>query len=192
MTSARGSPALDSILFRVIPDKSTGIAALEAGEVHLIEQQIYRTALVQNYDRLKNDSDLKVTVDPPTGVNYLTLNLEHPILNNKFVRKALAHAIDLDGIIDGPYAGLAVGFSQRYSQLLEGYYNPDVKSYEYNIETAKEFMELAGYDYDLLEEPEIPEITQSTNYARQRVAKLHKQINSPPKRSQRPNLPRST
>lgn len=159
-----GSPALDSILFRVIPDKSTGIAALEAGEVHLIEQQIYRTSLVQNYDRLKNDSDLEVTVDPPTGVNYLTLNLEHPILNNKFVRKALAHAIDLDGIIDGPYAGLAVGFSQRYSQLLEGYYNPDVKSYEYNIETAKEFMELAGYDYDLLEEPEIPEITQSTNY----------------------------
>jgi ABC-type transport system substrate-binding protein len=159
-----GPPALDSILFRVIPDKATGIAALEAGEVHLIEQQIYRTALVQNYDRLKDDSDLTVTVDPPTGVNYLILNLEHPILNNKFVRKALAHAIDLDGIIEGPYAGLAVGFSQRYSQLLEGYYNPDLKSYEYDLDKAKEFMEMAGYDYALLEEPETPEVTQQTDY----------------------------
>ena len=159
-----GTPELDSILFRVIPDKATGIAALEAGEVHLIEQQIYRTALVQNYDRLKDDPDLEVSVDPPTGVNYLILNLEHPVLANKYVRQAMAHAIDLDGIIEGPYAGLAVGFSQRYSSLLEGYYNPDIKNYEYSIEAAKELMEKAGYSYELLEEPEPEEVTPTTDY----------------------------
>jgi ABC-type transport system substrate-binding protein len=159
-----GPPEFDSILFRVIPDKATGIAALEAGEVHLVEQQIYRTALVQNYDRLKDDPDLEVSVDPPTGVNYLILNLEHPVLNNKYVRKAMAHAIDLDGIIEGPYAGLATGFSQRYSSLLEGYYNPEITNYEYNIDTAKEFMEMAGYDYALLEEPEPEEVTPTTDY----------------------------
>jgi len=159
-----GPSELDSILFRVIPDKATGIAALEAGEVHLIEQQIYRTALVQNYDRLKDDPDIEVSVDPPTGVNYLILNLENPVLNNKYVRQALAHTIDLDGIIEGPYAGLAVGFSQRYSELLEGYYNPDIKNYEYNIETAKELMEMAGYNYELLEEPEPDVLTPTTDY----------------------------
>lgn len=160
----RGPPELDSILFRVIPDKATGIAAMEAGEVHLIEQQIYRTALVQNYERLKDDPDLEISVDAPTGVNYLIFNLENPVLNNKYVRRALAHAIDVQGIVDGPYAGLGVAFSQRYSELLEGYYNPDIKHWEYSIDMAKENMEMAGYNYDLLEEPEPVTDTTTQSY----------------------------
>jgi len=153
----RGEPKLDSIRFRVIPDKATGIAALEAGEVNFVSQQIYRTALIQNYDRLEDNPDVKVTVNPPTGVNYLILNLEHPALNNKYVRQAMAHAIDVEGIIEGPYNGLAVPFTQRYSELLDGYYNPELDFWEFSIDEAKEKMEMAGYNYELLEEPELIE-----------------------------------
>jgi ABC-type transport system substrate-binding protein len=160
-----GRAHLDSLLFRVMPDKATGIASLEAGEIHLAEQQIYRTALVQNYERLKDDPDLSITVGSPIGVNYLIFNLENPLLNNKFVRQAMASAIDLQGIVDGPYAGLAVKFSQRYSELLEGYYNPDIEHWEYNIDKAKEMMENAGYDYSLLEAPtEVTTTITTTNY----------------------------
>ena len=159
----RGTPKLDSIKFRVISDKATGIAALEAGEIQCIFQQIYRTALIQNFEGLEENPDVKLIEYPPTGTNYIVINLEHPKLNNKYVRQAMAQAIDYDGIVDGVYNGHASRTTQWYSPLMEGYFNPDL-GYEYDIVAAKAKMELAGYKYSWLEDPESPEVTQSTNY----------------------------
>ena len=33
-------------------------------------------------------------------------------------------------------------------------HNPDLEQYEYNIETAREYMAMAGFDMSLLEEPD--------------------------------------
>jgi ABC-type transport system substrate-binding protein len=149
----RGTPKLDSIRFRVIPDKATGIAALEAGEIQCIFQQIYRTALIQNFERLEDNPDVKLIEYPPTGTNYVIINLEHPNLNNKYVRQAMAQAIDYDGIVNGVYNGHASRTTQWYSPLMEGYYNPDLE-WKYDIEAAKAKMEMAGYKYSWLEPEE--------------------------------------
>jgi ABC-type transport system substrate-binding protein len=159
----RGPPGLDEILFRIMPDKATGIAALEAGEVNLIEQQIYRGALIQNNDRLKDDADLTITVSPDTGVNPMLINLKHPALGNLNVRKALAHAIDIEAIIEGPYAGLGVKTPQRYPPIMEPYFNPQLTHYEYNIDTAKQLMEEAGYHYSSLEQTTTPTPSETQN-----------------------------
>jgi peptide/nickel transport system substrate-binding protein len=159
----RGTPKLDSIKFRVISDKATGIAALEAGEIQCIFQQIYRTALIQNFETLEDNPDVKVIEYPPTGTNYVIINLEHPKLNNKYVRQAMAQAIDYDGIVNGVYNGHASRTTQWYSPLMEGYYNPDL-GWEYDIEAAKAKMEMAGYKYSWIEEPEPTDVTPTTNY----------------------------
>jgi ABC-type transport system substrate-binding protein len=151
-----GKPKLDAITFRVIPDKATGIAALEKGEVNLIEQQIYRTSVIQNYDRLKNNNKLEISVAPDNGVNPILINLKHPALGNLYVRKAMASAINIDAIIKGPYKGLGVPTPQRYPKILEPYYDPKITHYTYNIESAKALMEKAGYHYESLITPETP------------------------------------
>jgi ABC-type transport system substrate-binding protein len=148
----RGTPKLDSIKFRVMPDKATGIAALQAGEIQCIFQQIYRTALIQNFETLEKNPDVKLIEYPPTGTNYAIINLEHPNLNNKFVRQAMAQAIDYEGIVEGVYNGHASRTSQWYSKLMEGYFNPDLE-WKYDIPAAKEKMEIAGYKYTWLEAP---------------------------------------
>jgi ABC-type transport system substrate-binding protein len=152
----RGKPKLDTILFRVIPDKATGIAALEKGEVNLIEQAIYRGALISNYDRLKTIPSLQFTTYPSVGVNSLCVNLKHPALNNLYVRKAMAYAIDVDSIIKGPYCGLAKPATQMFVEVHTAYYNPNIKAYTYNLATAKSYMEKAGYHYESLITPETP------------------------------------
>jgi ABC-type transport system substrate-binding protein len=151
-----GKPKLDSIIFRPLPDYATGIVALEAGEVNLVEQQAYRTTIIANYDRLVDNPDVEVSVDPDNGVNLLIINMDNPILNNVNVRRAMATAIDIDAILEGPMKGLGVKTPQRYPPIMEQYYDTSITHYPYDIEAAKALMEKAGYDYDLLETPETP------------------------------------
>ena len=156
-----GKPALDGITFRPLPDHATGIAALEAGEIHLIEQQAYRVAIIKGYSRLKDISSLEISIDPCNGVNLLILNLNHPVLNNVNVRKAMAMSLNIQAIIDGPMYGLANPTPQRYPSIQSEFYNPNITHYPYDIEGAKELMMKAGYNYDLLKTPE----TTTTDYA---------------------------
>ena len=152
----RGRPKLDGIIFRVVPDKATGVAGLEAGEIHLIEQPIYRGAMISGYERLKEKDNLKFDLFARGGPQPQHFNLKHPALNNLNVRKAMAHAIDLNSIIIGPYKGLAKPAPTIVPPGMTAYYNEEIESYEYNLDTAKALMEEAGYNYESLEPP--PEV----------------------------------
>jgi len=150
----RGKPPIDSIMFRPIPDKPTAIAALEKGEVNIVEQQIFWGALIQNYDRLKANPNVNISIRQGSGTNHIWVNLKHPVLSNIYVRRALAHAIDKDSIVKGPYKGFATACDQDYRKgINDPWYNTNLKDYEYSLAKAKALMEQAGYKYTYLEPP---------------------------------------
>ena len=79
-----------------------------------------------------------------TGVYYLGLNLDDPIIRHLKVRQALAHSIDRQSIIEYLLHGqvtLATGLLPPSNWA----YEKDVMMYEYNIEAAQKLLDQAGY-----------------------------------------------
>jgi len=94
-----GRPKVDELVIRYMPEQQAQLAALQAGEVHVMFPEP-ETALV-----LAGDSNVTVQEIVSAGVIRLNVNSAKPPLDNVNVRRALALAIDRQEIVDGALLG---------------------------------------------------------------------------------------
>jgi peptide/nickel transport system substrate-binding protein len=138
-------PKLEKVVFRTVPEQSTAISMLETGEVHMvdgIEQQ--------HISRFKNLKQINLLQAKGTYVYFYGFNMEKEPMNQKEFRKAVAHAIDIDGYINllggtGYKAHAVSGPSVvGYDKSIENY------GYDYDPDLARQIIEENGYgDYEL-------------------------------------------
>jgi len=159
----KGKAKLDKLIFRVIPDASARLLALETGEVHGIE---YPNPA--DFDRIESNSDLVLMSEPGMNVGYLAMNSgygykdanENGIrddnepwvktpgyyepLTKKEVRQAINMAIDKKSIVRDLYMGTASVAKNGMPPFMLGY-NDDVEDWPYDPEQAKKLLAKAGY-----------------------------------------------
>ncbi|MGL5750665.1 MAG: ABC transporter substrate-binding protein [Paraclostridium sp.] len=70
---------------------------------------------------------------------YIILNYDNPFIKNVNFRKAIASSIDRNKIIDEAYIGNA-NISNFPLHTTSKYYDKDLKYYDYNIETAENYL----------------------------------------------------
>jgi peptide/nickel transport system substrate-binding protein len=87
---------LDQIVIRLVPDAEAQLDALRNHEADLIRPQP-STDLVSHVRRLPG---VRSQARPTLGFEHLTFNLEHPILADLAVRRAIATAIDTGQLVD--------------------------------------------------------------------------------------------
>jgi peptide/nickel transport system substrate-binding protein len=87
---------LDQIVIRLVPDSDAQLDALRNHETDLIRPQP-TTDLVNHVRRL---SGVRSQARPTPSFEHLTFNLEHPILGDLAVRRAIATAIDTEQLVD--------------------------------------------------------------------------------------------
>lgn len=135
-----GTPKIKEVVFRVIPEAASRIAALESGEI-----DIAATIPTSEVQRLKGMKDIEVIGNPTTRVVFIGLNTKTTeALRNIKVRQALNYAIDRDTIIKGVMDGYATKIATISTPQYEGY-DPSITPYEYNPEKAKQLLAEAGY-----------------------------------------------
>jgi peptide/nickel transport system substrate-binding protein len=144
-------PTLDQIIYRVIPDTSAAFLALQAGDIDM--QSMWAVAS-DDIEVAESDPNLKVTYNPAFNVGYLGFNQAKEWLQNLNVRKAIAHAIDKQAIVDALYAGDAVPAKEFQPEALWGY-NDDIVDYPYDTELAAEFLQTALDEGVVLPDPAI-------------------------------------
>lgn len=141
----------DTVTFRVIPETSSRISALLAGEVDLINRipasEIARVNAAPNASAGAVDSTRSI---------FIKFNTFKPPLDNKTFRQALNYAVDKDLIADALFDGLATVSSCQV--MTENYfgYNPDLKPYAYDPEKAKALLAESGVDLSQTIEFEVP------------------------------------
>lgn len=96
------APYLDRVVFRVIPEQSAQVLALEAGEVDLVDGLPPAVA-----ERLAQDEDIRVVDTSGRTFYYLLWNTVRPELADAATRRALSLAIDRQRLIDT----LALGYA---------------------------------------------------------------------------------
>ncbi|RMI25192.1 MAG: ABC transporter substrate-binding protein, partial [Calditrichaeota bacterium] len=136
----KGAPRLKKIIMKILPEATTRVLALQNGEIDILPSGVPETYLPE----LEKDSRFKVVKRRGSNYVYLALNYRSPYLASLKVRKAIAHAIDVDAIIKNLLGGL----HQRANSLLSpGHwaYNPHLPVYEYDPERARRLLDEAGF-----------------------------------------------
>jgi peptide/nickel transport system substrate-binding protein len=135
-----GGPAcVERVVFRVIPEASTRVAALLAGEVDIIQAVPFDLI-----DMLEGNPDVQVLTAPSTQPAWLELNVNRPPFDDVRVRQALNYAMDKDLLIEAVYGGRAVALPGPLSPY-NNYANESLEPYPYDPDMALSLLEEVGW-----------------------------------------------
>jgi len=159
-----GRAKLDKLTFKVIPDSSVRLMALEVGEVQGIE---YPNPA--DFEKIKANKDLVLISGPGMNIGYMAMNTGYGYIDanengvrdldseplvktpgyfepftKKKVRQAINMAIDKQSIVDNIYMGSAIKAKNGMPPSMLGY-NDEIEDYPYDPAKAKEFLTEAGY-----------------------------------------------
>ncbi|MBX0331157.1 ABC transporter substrate-binding protein [Oscillochloris sp. ZM17-4] len=126
-----GAPYLDQVVFKVIPDASTQLAALQAGEVDLIFINS-----PSHIAKLKADSNVELIETRLNSLIYLGFNEAKAPLDDVKVRQALSHAVNKDEILQAALGGTGQVAFAPMAPTLPGF-DPSLKQYELGYDAAK-------------------------------------------------------
>lgn len=133
------------IIFQIVEDDVVAINQLSAGEMDVATLQ---STTGERFLELKDDEIISSKYDFYTPqlerYLYLQLNNESPFLSDKRVRKAMAHLINVDRLIEVIEGGVGTRVSSVISER-RSYYNSGLDLLDYNIEAAKTLIAEAGW-----------------------------------------------
>jgi peptide/nickel transport system substrate-binding protein len=154
-----GAPNMEGMIFRVIPDTGTQLAQLQANEIDTMGLD------PSQLETARGIPDTEIFNFQDDGYDYIALNLAnpenalpgqdeegalveqdpHPILSDINVRKAIAHSLDYQTIIDQVYLGQGYQMAANVLPAVSWAYNEAIQPYEFNLDTAAQLLEEAGW-----------------------------------------------
>ncbi|PWS34682.1 peptide ABC transporter substrate-binding protein [Falsiroseomonas bella] len=133
-----GPAQVDRVIFRVLPENSSRVAALLAGEVDIIND--LPPSAMRQVEASRNAQVMKVN---GTRTFFVSLNLAKKPFDDVRVRRALNHALDKNVIISRVLANTATPLRGVMSPDAFGF-NPDLPEYAHNLDRAKALLAEAG------------------------------------------------
>lgn len=132
----RGKPTVEKITWIIVPDKSAAMASIRAGQVDVLDCMY---ELTKELDELKRDPNLDFFVYDALNVETMNFNCSHPLLANRYVRQAIAHAVPKKHIADR----LGHGYLTVANQLLHPNnwgFSKDQPVIPFDMEKARELL----------------------------------------------------
>lgn len=134
-----GKPFYDRVLVRKVPESSNRLAILRSGQAQIVE-----ALTPKEFQSLRKTKGVEVGGAYTNSTLTLSLNWKQEPFDNIKLRKAIAHAIPYQQIIDNVYFGDARKLDGVIPSIYPGYHQ--VKEvYDYNPEKAKALLAEAGY-----------------------------------------------
>lgn len=140
-----GMPYLDQIVYRVLPDPGAKAAALETGDIHLTA---FSAVPLTDMARLDAIDGISVIEGGYEGITYnvtLDINNRREELANPMVRKAIAHAINRDFLVDVVFMGYATAAEGPVPATAKDFYTDDAAKYDFDTAKANAMLDEAGY-----------------------------------------------
>jgi peptide/nickel transport system substrate-binding protein len=139
-----GAPRANSLVFRFFSDVNAILAQAATGEVDIVDSESLTEFNAPDLTRLESQRRIRAIYTPGTTWEHVDLNLDNRHLSDARVRKAIAHAINRQLIVDRVLNGKTTVI-HSWSPAWRWDYNPEVTKYDYNPQKAKDLLKEAGY-----------------------------------------------
>lgn len=134
------NPDWEEVIFRVVPESSTRVGELLAGNVDAVNMVI-----PTEWERVNGNEGTAVVNGPSTRVYQLALKTDKGPTADLRVRQAIDLAIDDQTIVDTILQGAGTPMLTRVPSGVNGCNEDLVGKYNYDPERAKELLAEAGY-----------------------------------------------
>jgi peptide/nickel transport system substrate-binding protein len=135
----RGKPPFASVEFQAVKDGATRIANLKTGSADLVV-----AVSPDQAPEIKNHKGIKVLSSPTERVGYMMMNTQHGPLADIRVRRAIAHGLNRQLIIDALLGGYGEVVSQLLTPAHFGWVD-GIPTLDYDPAKAKALLKEAGY-----------------------------------------------
>jgi len=132
-------PRVSTVRFKIVPEAVVRALELRKGSVD-IALNVLSPDMVEV---LKKNPTLQTLDAPGTVYQYIAFNMKDPVFADVRVRKAIAYAIDRDAVIKYLWRGQARP-ATGVIPIGNWCYTPDVSTYSYDPERARELLREAG------------------------------------------------
>lgn len=139
-------PQADGWILRIIPNVESALGQLRTGELNfLMEWEGDPTVLEQ---AAEEDENLEVIATTELGFRFFGMNTRLAPFDDVNFRRAVAHVIPKDAIVQNIFRGYAEPADSYVSLAIDFWHNPDLPQYEFSLERAREVLSEAGYSWD--------------------------------------------
>ena len=132
-------PNLDEIVFRIIPDESTQVISLEAGDIDVIDLP------ASEFSRFENDENYKLYASNCPYSYHIQFDQKNELLQDVKVREAMSHAIDGRAIMANEFGGMAVEGCGIAGPGIPGYDDTLCDLFVYDTTISDQLMTEAGW-----------------------------------------------
>lgn len=138
------APKVDGLILVAFANPDALFQSLKNGDIHMHERRL----LPSQIDEAKSIRHLQMVTKPDFGVYYMSFNLRRPPFNDLRFRKAIAHTIDYQTIVNTLLKGYGEAGRGMIAPANEAWHNPDAPFYEFDLGKARQILEDAGYEWD--------------------------------------------
>jgi peptide/nickel transport system substrate-binding protein len=137
----QGRAYLDGIVFRIVPEDATRLAALETSEVLFVED-----VPVTDYQRLKGSQNKVLLEIPQAGSGWsLMMNQMRSPTSDLAVRRAMMYAIDKDGLAKTVWNSVFKAACSPLTPNMFGFDSETCRKIPYNADQARRILDEAGW-----------------------------------------------
>jgi len=134
----RGRPPFRTVTFQSVPDEATRIANLRTGRADII-----RGINPDSAATLRSEQRIRLLPAPTERVGYMFINAQAGPTRDVRVRRAIAHALNRDLLIEALLAGFGRPTNLVLTPAAFGYI-PDIQGYAYDPARARALLREAG------------------------------------------------
>lgn len=133
----------ERLVYNIIPDQTTALNAIRDQEVDAASQLDSR-----DFTTLRGDQSLRPYYNFETPLAnqffFISINTKDPLLEDKRVRRALAHLLDIETVINTLYDSLATPITGPIHPS-KNYYHDELPLVQYDPARARTLLEQAGW-----------------------------------------------
>jgi peptide/nickel transport system substrate-binding protein len=133
------SPYVDQVVFRIMPDSTARAAALKTGEI-----DVDIMVLPDFVEDLRRTPNVEVVMPRTPHIWFWRLNHQDPLLKDVRVRRALWHAMDLEGMSKALFRGTGQAAWQFLPPKNPAHRSTIANPYPYNPARARQLLKEAG------------------------------------------------
>ncbi|MCS7366094.1 MAG: ABC transporter substrate-binding protein [archaeon GB-1867-035] len=136
-----GYPRVDRLIYKIVTNPDAQYMSLKTNETQMMSWTLPYAVIKEAVE----DPNINPAPYPDTYVGLVGINLRDPRLADVKLRRAIAHAIDKETIVNLLMLGWATIMDTYVHPGYKAWCNTEITKYEFDLEKAKAILDAAGY-----------------------------------------------